>query len=499
MAQQWSLRQHDEGLSGRSSVPLSAQRERSSPNRMTGVNCADHVRAESRMPYLNDAPSSTLAAYLAAARWEDMPAVVRHEAKRALLNFIGCALGGCRESPVDKAVAALRVFRGPEQATVLGRSERFDALNAAFFNAISGNVFDFDDTHLRTVIHPSAPVAPVLLAWSERSLMSGPCLLHAFALGVEVACRIGNAVSPWHYNHGWHITSTCGVFGAAMALGKILGLDARQLTWALGHAAVQSAGLVEGLGVDAKSLSVGNAARNGMVAALLAEQDFTGPAQPLEGHFGFLRVLGESAQLNAMADRLGETWELLHNTYKPYPCGVVLHPVIDACLALRARHHIDASKISRITVHGNPLLRLRTDRAVPTSGRLAQVSLQHSVGVAFVEGQAGLAQYSDESVRNVQVLLIGERLHILDDPMLATHAAKVTVKLQDGSEHQVEVEHALGSHECPLNDSQLETKFRQLAKHGNSGVDVERLIGSVWDLENVADVGSIVHGLAASR
>ena len=179
--------------------------------------------------------SRTLARFLADSRAEDMPVALQHEAKRSLLNYFAAALGGCRDKAVDHAITVLAPFSGRQQATVIGRAERFDMLNAAFLNAISANVFDFDDTHPGTVIHPSAPVAPAVFALAESRPISGLELLHAFALGVEVECRIGNAVSPGHYARGWHITSTCGVFGAAVAIGKCIGLDQRADVVGLGQ------------------------------------------------------------------------------------------------------------------------------------------------------------------------------------------------------------------------------------------------------------------------
>src|SRR6185295_6504467 len=156
----------------------------------------------------------------------------------------------------------------------------------------------------------------------------GENLLLAFVLGAEAEVRIGNAVSPGHYRRGWHITSTCGVFGAAIAIGKALALDAQRLVWAIGNASVQAGGLVETLGTMAKSISVGNAAKNGLLAALLARDGFSGPEHPLEGERGFLRVVTDAPKFDAICHRLGEQWELLSNTYKPYPCGVVLNPVV---------------------------------------------------------------------------------------------------------------------------------------------------------------------------
>ena len=212
-----------------------------------------------------------LARYLVTARPEDLPQAVRDHAVRTFLNWLGCGVGAARHEAVDIAVEALAPFRGPAQATVLGREERVDIISAALFNGISSHVFDFDDTHLKTVIHPAGPVASALLALAEfKGPVSGVRFIHALALGVEAECRIGNAVYPEHYDRGWHITGTAGVFGAAAACGVLLGLSEQQMVWALGLAATQPVGLREMFGTMTKSFHPGRAAQSGLTAALLA-------------------------------------------------------------------------------------------------------------------------------------------------------------------------------------------------------------------------------------
>ena len=235
-----------------------------------------------------------LAEFLVASRWDDIPAAVRHEGVRSLLNFLGGALGGSRDEAVGIATTVLAPCFGPPQASLIGRRERPDALNAAFLNAISANVLEYDDTHLATVIHPAAPVVPGLLALAEQRRVSGAALVHAIILGVEAECRVGLGVMPTHYRRGWHITASCGIFGAAAACGKLLGLDGRRMAWALGHAATQSAGLVESLGSMSKSIGVGNAARNGLAAARFAEAGFTAAERAIEGRYGFAPVTSDS-------------------------------------------------------------------------------------------------------------------------------------------------------------------------------------------------------------
>jgi len=331
--------------------------------------------------------TQTLARFVVETKWEDIPEQARHEAKRALLNFFAVAIAGCRTEPVELALKTLAEFSGGKQATVVGRTERIDALSAAFLNAAGANVFDYCDTHLPTVVHPTAPLAPALLALAELRRVTGPELLLAFVLGFEIECRVGGAVSPGHYPKGWHITSTCGVFGSAAGVAKLLGLKENQVVWTLGNAATQSAGLCEYLGWPAKSVSVGNAARNGLFSALLAEKGFAGPAEPIAGAQGFLAAMGEPPNWAALSDGLGETWEVNNNSLKPYPAGFVIHPLLDCALDWRRQHPGEA--VEKVTVRGNPLLLQRTDRAQVATGRESQVSLQHAVAAALVLGKAG--------------------------------------------------------------------------------------------------------------
>src|SRR5258706_316064 len=174
---------------------------------------------------------------------------------------LGSAIGAAHHKTAAGAVAALSLFAGPPQATVLGRRERFDIFHAALLNGMTSHTFDFDDTHLKTNIPPTGPVASALLALAEHRPVAGEAFIHAFVLGTEVECRIGNAVYPSHYDVGWHITGTAGVFGAAAAAGRAPGFNEEQLRWALGIAATQASGLREMFGSMCKPVHIGLAAR----------------------------------------------------------------------------------------------------------------------------------------------------------------------------------------------------------------------------------------------
>jgi 2-methylcitrate dehydratase PrpD len=432
-----------------------------------------------------------LADFVTDSRWDDIPGPVRHEGVRTLLNSIGCSLGGAQDAAMGLMIRAVSPMFGPAQASVIGRSERPDLLNAAFFNAVSANVLEYDDTHLPTVAHPGAPIVPVLLAIAERQKVSGQALIHALVVGIEVGCRVGNALMPNHYRRGYHITASCGIFSAAAGAAKLLGLDRQKTLWALGHAATQSAGLVESLGSMSKSIGVGNAARNGLAAALFAAQGVTGAETAIEGRYGFANVTSETIELAKIGDGLGRSWEILQNAYKPYPCGVVLFPVIDACLDLRERHNPLPDRIARVTVRGHSLLLERTDRPVIHSGRDARVSLQHSVAVAFLFGAAGLSEYEDACVADPKVRALAEKVVAIADDAVPVESAYVTVETADGKlEHHVR--HGRGTPGRPMSDAELDTKVRGLVEFGSPFVDPDRLIAAVRGIEGEADVGKII-------
>jgi 2-methylcitrate dehydratase PrpD len=443
-------------------------------------------------------PSAALARFAATTLSSRVPAEVRHEAKRSLVNFFATALAGSRDPAVRAAEAVFAGFRAGDGCTVIGRPGRTDARHAASLNAMSGNVFDFDDTHLPTIIHPTAPVAPALFALAQTRRVGGEQLLDAFAIGVDVECRLGNAVSPWHYQRGWHITSTCGVFGAAAACGRLLGLDERRMLWALGHASAQSSGLVETLGSMSKSIGVGNAAANGLLAALLAAQGFEGPDQPLEGPRGFLRVMGQDADLDAVTGGLGEHWELLANTYKPYPCGVVLNPVIEACLNFHHAHGVRSADVERVELTGHPLLRQRTDRPQPASGREAQVSAQHAIGMVLAHGRAGLDEFRDASLKDPAASQFAQRVTFVDDAGYGVESASIVLHLKSGARMADRIAAARGSQQLPLAESDLEAKLRTLCAWGASGCDPDPLLEGLWALEREPDAARVV-ALASGR
>lgn len=446
--------------------------------------------ADAERPFAGEA----LGAFVAGSRWEDIPPASRHEARRSLLNVLGCALGVARDPAVETAARVMAPFSGLERATVIGRAERLDAMGASFVNTLAANLLDYDDTHLETVIHPAAAVASPLLALAELRGHTGAEVLHAFILGAEVECRIGAAVSPGHYDRGWHITSTTGVFGAAAACARLLRLDARQGWHALGIAASQSAGLVENLPSAAKNVGMGNAARNGLLAALLSQAGYEAAPAAIEGPLGWARAMGDVPDLPRILEGLGTDWEFARNTYKPYPAGIVFHAVIDAGLDLRQR--VPAEAVESVVVEGDQLLLDRGDRIVRTA-RDSRVSIHHCVAVSMLRGAAGVAEFETPAVQDPAITALRAKVRVRLDAALPRGAARVTLRDTAGREHVSLVTEARGSAGCPMTDRELEAKFRRNAAMVGREGEAGQWCEEIWRLERMTNLASLIGSFAA--
>jgi 2-methylcitrate dehydratase PrpD len=433
-----------------------------------------------------------LAEFVVASRPDDLPASLYAEATRSVLNWTGCAVGGSIHPAIDKALAAIRPFAGEGRATVLGRGEKLDIPNAALLNGIASHVFDFDDTHLKTIIHPAGPVASGLLAMAETMPVTGRDFLHAFALGVEVECRIGNAVYPDHYDRGWHITGTAGVFGAAAAAGKLLKLDPEKMTWALGIAATQASGLREMFGTMCKPFHPGRAAQNGTMAAYLAQQGFTSSDRALEAPRGFGHVLSTKFDPREISEGLGERWEAALNTYKPFACGIVIHPSIDGCVQLRNAHGLKAADVASVALKVHPLVLELTGKTAPRTGLEGKFSVFHSCAAAIVHGRCGEHEYSDEVVRDPEIIALRDKVTAVVTPGVHEDQADVTVTTTDGRTLHVFVEHAIGSLERPLSDAELDAKAADLCEPVLGAAGARRLLEACRSLGRAPNVRDLV-------
>ena len=436
--------------------------------------------------------SSALGGLIANGLPDGLTDELSREGRRALANYFGVALAGSRDPAIITIRETLAAYSGPAKCRTIGRPERFDLPTAAFINCAAANVYDFDDTHFPTIIHPTAPVAAALFALAETRSISGAALLEALVIGIEVECRIGLAMSPFHYEHGWHITSTCGVFGAAAATARILGFGADKAIAALANASATASGLVHTLGTSSKSIGVGSCARNGVLASILAARGIAGSSDPLGGRRGFLEVFGERDRSSEIMVDLGQTWQIQRVAYKPYPCGVVLNPVIDACLRIRETPKFKPSQVSNIMVYGHPLLRQRTDRPGVTTGRQSQVSAQHAVAVTLIRGRPGIGEFSDEAVAAPDIRGLADRVSVEDDVSLREDATRVELTMADGSVLSQEVRHATGSLANPLSDEAIAQKLKTCADGALSADGAGRLINAIGALSTCDDASELM-------
>jgi 2-methylcitrate dehydratase PrpD len=436
--------------------------------------------------------TATLASWIVSSRIETVPDDVRHEARRAIVNYLGCALGGSRDEAVDLAIEALGPFSGPPAAGILGRVERLDPLHASLMNGISSHVYDFDDTTPKNYMHPTSPVASALFAYASANPVSGRDFMEAFIAGFEAEMRIGNAVYPAHYDVGWHITGTAGVFGAAVAIGKLLALSRHQMIWNIGLAATQAAGIREMFGSMAKSFHPGRAAQNGYSAALLARAGFTAGEHGLEGPRGFAAVQAAKYDLSKITAGLDRDWELRANTYKPFPCGIVNHPVIDGAIQIHHEHHPAPDSIVAVRLRVAPLVLDLCNQTNITKGLQGKFSVYHGAAVGLVRGKAGIQEYTDAAVNDPAIRRVRELATAVGDPSITEDQANIEVDLAGGRKLTRFIEKSLGNIHRPLSDTQLNDKFRDQAVFALPLDQVELLIEQCWKIDRLNDVNKLI-------
>jgi 2-methylcitrate dehydratase PrpD len=441
----------------------------------------------------HDAPPVTaiLARFVAehASRgWSD---AVDHEAHRTWLNWVGCAVGAAHHETAQAALGAVQALQPAPQATLLGRRERVDVASAALINGIASHTFDFDDTHLKTIIHPAGPVASALLALAEHQGASGRALIDALVLGIDVACRVGNAMYPDHYDRGWHITGSTGTLGAAAGCARLLGLDARKTAMALGIAASQPIGMREQFGTMTKPFHPGGAARAGLMAALLAQHGYTASPRALEAPRGMMQTVSTKNDWSEITFELGERFEISFNTYKPFACGIVIHPSIDACTQLRARG-VTPGQVERIELKVHSLVLELTGKKEPNDGLQAKFSVYHGCAAGLTYGRAAEEEFADDIVNRADMVALRRKVVATVDDAIDEAAADVTAILTDGRRIHVRVEHAIGSLANPMTDAQLEAKFRGLAEPVLGADRCGALISACWGVGQASDLRTLV-------
>jgi 2-methylcitrate dehydratase PrpD len=420
-----------------------------------------------------------------------LPPSASRAARRSVVNSLAASVGAFDHPAVRIACHTCQEWGGAPQARVLGRGVRVSAPDAAWVNGILAHVLDFDDTHLATIIHVSAPVLPAVLALADERGSAGSDVVAAFAAGAEVALRLGLAVFPSHYDAGHHISATVGAVGAAAGAARLLGLDPARARNALGIATTGAGGLRVMFGSMTKSLHIGNAARAGVVAARLAARGFTAAADSLEGRAGFLSTLCPSPAPERALEGLGSRWVLEENTFKPFPCGIVAHPVCDGALRLRGRVG-DWREIERVELEVHPRALELTGNPAPADGLESKFSIHHCAAAGLALGALGEEQFGDRAVRDPRVLDLRARVTAREGRGLGEDQARLTLFLRDGRRLQEDVEHCLGSAGRPMEEAEIEAKFRAQAPASWGGGRVDRLLRRLWAIEGEPDVRPVL-------
>jgi 2-methylcitrate dehydratase PrpD len=425
------------------------------------------------------------------ARSTPLDDVTRAAARRAFINWLGCALGGTGDPTLPAILRVVTELSGPPQASIVGRAERFDVVHAALVNGVAANALDYDDMHVPTLIHPTGPIVAAALAIGEHVHASGEELLRATVVGIEVACRLGLALFPEHYDAGWHSTSTLGTLGAAAAAITLLGLDETRTAHALAIAATQASGLRAMLPNPCKSFNVGQAASRGVLAALLARSGLDSATDVLEARYGFFHVFGRGGDDVDITRSFGDPYLVTQVSLKPYPCGVVIHPLVDAALQLASALDRDPARIERICVRVHPRAIDLAGRRHPQTAITGRFSLYHAAALALVCRSAGLDAFDRADVADPALVQLRSRMEIVADPTLEPSQARIEAVTAEGRRVAAEVDAPSGSPEQPLTDAQLHAKFTELATRCLDANAAERLYVAGTTLDTLADCAEL--------
>jgi 2-methylcitrate dehydratase PrpD len=442
--------------------------------------------------------TTAVADFIAKSRWEDCPAPAVAAAGAAILDCLGVMLAGSAEPAARILQSVARAEGGAPIATIVGTGRRTGTLWAALANGTAAHALDFDDTNFVLLGHPSAPVLAAALAAGEAALASGQALLHAFLLGFEVETTLAAVINPEHYEHGWHATATLGTLGAAAAASRLLGLDAAQIRTALAVAASQSSGLKENFGTMTKPFHAGHAARNGVLAALLAREGWTASDQALEGPQGFFHVLGAGARRLDAVNTLGAPWKILTSgvAVKPYPSCACTHSIIDGALELGRAHRIRPDDVAEVTVGVSALVPRILIHSDPRTGLEAKFSAEFSAAAALSDRKVGIATFQDDKVQDPAIRALMSRVRMRVDPDIPGDAerhmwTRVTVRLRDGQSWSVGPREVPGHPSHPLTPGALREKFEECARLALPADRVESVRQMLESLETCPDVRSL--------
>lgn len=426
---------------------------------------------------------------------EALPPSVEHEAERTLLNVLGTAIFSSSDPAVDQVLVVASTNAGRKVAPIPGRLEGSDLYFAAIATGLAAHLDDFDDTHVQSGnVHPGSVALAATLGIGKIRGATGPRFLQAFAVTCEVLIRTALSLAPAHHKEGWQPMSTCGAIASALGAGVLMGLNETQLANAASIGATRSLGHREALGTPAKAFHAGKAAANGVISGLLAERGFTAVPTTFEAPTGLAAVLARESDPERLLAGFGEEWELMRNTYKAYPCGVVCHPGIDAAIELSEAVG-DLQAIQVLDYECHPLVLELVDRRDPGNGLEARFSAQHGVAVALQDRRAGLVEYSDARVRAADVTHLRSLIRLRPRSDFSRDEAALEATMMDGTRIRTHVPHARGSLSCPLTDAELYVKFEGLAEPVLPGAS-QRIADAVMGLGSVDGLNRLIDAVS---
>ncbi len=442
-----------------------------------------------------------LARFAVNSEFKKIPKAVQHEGLRALINFIGCAAGGASEPAVTTMLNTIKEFNGKNDTVVIGLEGKLDALNAALINSLSSASLSFNDTHYATVAHPTSPVAAALVPMASRVNLSGEEFIHGLILGDEIQCRIGNILCtpPGSVSVGLSMAGLVGCIGAAVAAGKALKLNEEQMIHAIGLAANQSAGLREAHASMGSPFTLGNAGRAGLWAALLSAKGYTCTESMIEGVKGFSVSFGTQTNPEVALKNIGEDWEMLDVAYKPYPCGFVIHPIIDACLQLIKKHTFDGKLIEKVELTVNPLCIQLCNRPNPENRSHAMVSFPHWTAVTLMHKAAGLPQVTEKMVFDSDIAKLRQKIHATASEEIGREAAKIKVTMENGEIFHANCETTLGTKERPMSDSDITEKTRLQLEIAFNQSTSQKIVEQCWEIPQLSQITTLLTQLSKNK
>jgi 2-methylcitrate dehydratase PrpD len=450
-----------------------------------------------------------VAGFILETKAADIPKDVAHLGKRSVLDGLGLALAGAASQTGEVSRKYLKAlgFVGEGGSTVIGSAMRIPARFAAFANGISIHADDFDDTQLAVakdrvyglLTHPTAPALPPALAIAERDGRSGLDMMLAYQIGVEVECKVAEAIMPRHYQTGFHSTATCGSIGAAAAAAKLLGLDRDATRRALGIGATQAGGLRENFGTMTKPFHAGRAAENGVVAAEISAAGLTASGNALEADRGFFRAAGGGFSPEMIQDKLGAPWTFASPgvSIKPHPSGSLTHPGMAVMMELILANDIKPQRVRHVSVGTNHNMPNALIHHRPKNELQAKFSMEFCMAILLLERRAGLEQFTDEVVNrpDVQAMIEKVTFGVHPDAEAAGFDKMTTIieiEMDDGKVIKGQADFGKGSPTNPMSDDELAEKFRQCASWGGlDKITTERVLAVVWKIEELKDVNDL--------